>query len=249
MSSPAPQSWRAEGPQPCPLLSTGHWHQCGGSGAVSSPVASRWCPSRTRVSGGTWGSLWRGGRQGQTWGSLGRDRRWGRGRPCSPGLLPSSWAAARPSFAVSHSEKSPSPGRRGPGPRLYHRHLQKGPAGPHRRLLQQVPGGCRGCSPTGAGEVGPPRPAHSSPEPPRYSYNEEEGELPEWFTEEERQHRRRQLPVDKQTVEAYRQRWREINARPIKKVAEAKARKKRRVSAGWAPRGALTPLPGPQSLL
>uniref|UniRef100_A0A8C3R4M4 FtsJ RNA 2'-O-methyltransferase 3 n=1 Tax=Cyanoderma ruficeps TaxID=181631 RepID=A0A8C3R4M4_9PASS len=63
----------------------------------------------------------------------------------------------------------------------------------------------------------------------RYSYNEEEGELPEWFTEEERQHRRRQLPVDKQTVEAYRQRWKEINARPIKKVAEAKARKKRRM--------------------
>ncbi|XP_041254983.1 pre-rRNA 2'-O-ribose RNA methyltransferase FTSJ3 [Onychostruthus taczanowskii] len=63
----------------------------------------------------------------------------------------------------------------------------------------------------------------------RYSYNEEEGELPEWFTEEERQHRRRQLPVDKQTVEAYRQRWKEINARPIKKVAEAKARKKKRM--------------------
>ncbi|NWZ17456.1 SPB1 protein, partial [Agelaius phoeniceus] len=63
----------------------------------------------------------------------------------------------------------------------------------------------------------------------RYSYNEEEGELPEWFTEEERQHRRRQLPVDRQTVEAYRQRWKEINARPIKKVAEAKARKKKRV--------------------
>lgn len=36
--------------------------------------------------------------------------------------------------------------------------------------------------------------------------------------------------MDRQTVEAYRQRWREINARPIKKVAEAKARKKRRVS-------------------
>lgn len=69
-------------------------------------------------------------------------------------------------------------------------------------------------------------------DPSRYSYNEEEGELPEWFTEEERQHRRRQLPVDKQTVEAYRQRWKEINARPIKKVAEAKARKKRRVSGG-----------------
>ncbi|XP_064030255.1 pre-rRNA 2'-O-ribose RNA methyltransferase FTSJ3 [Pogoniulus pusillus] len=63
----------------------------------------------------------------------------------------------------------------------------------------------------------------------RYSYNEEEDELPEWFTEEEKQHRRKQVPVDKQTVEAYRQRWREINARPIKKVAEAKARKKRRM--------------------
>ncbi|XP_064895846.1 pre-rRNA 2'-O-ribose RNA methyltransferase FTSJ3 [Columba livia] len=63
----------------------------------------------------------------------------------------------------------------------------------------------------------------------RYSFNEEEGELPEWFTEEEKQHRRKQVPVDRQTVEAYRQRWREINARPIKKVAEAKARKKQRM--------------------
>ncbi|NXN39684.1 SPB1 protein, partial [Rhinoptilus africanus] len=63
----------------------------------------------------------------------------------------------------------------------------------------------------------------------RYSFNEDEGELPEWFTEEEKQHRHKQIPVDRQTVEAYRQRWREINARPIKKVAEAKARKKRRM--------------------
>ncbi|GAB0199371.1 pre-rRNA 2'-O-ribose RNA methyltransferase FTSJ3 [Grus japonensis] len=63
----------------------------------------------------------------------------------------------------------------------------------------------------------------------RYSFNEDDGELPEWFTEEEKQHRRKQIPVDRQTVEAYRQRWREINARPIKKVAEAKARKKRRM--------------------
>ncbi|XP_070623070.1 pre-rRNA 2'-O-ribose RNA methyltransferase FTSJ3 [Erythrolamprus reginae] len=63
----------------------------------------------------------------------------------------------------------------------------------------------------------------------RYTFNEEEGELPEWFAQEEHQHRRKQLPVDHQTVEEYRQRWREINARPIKKVAEAKARKKRRM--------------------
>lgn len=79
--------------------------------------------------------------------------------------------------------------------------------------------------------VGTSCPTHNSPESPlRYSFNEDEGELPEWFTEEEKQHRRKQIPVDRQTVEAYRQRWREINARPIKKVAEAKARKKRRVS-------------------
>ncbi|XP_050790887.1 pre-rRNA 2'-O-ribose RNA methyltransferase FTSJ3 [Gopherus flavomarginatus] len=63
----------------------------------------------------------------------------------------------------------------------------------------------------------------------RYAFNEEDGELPEWFQQEEQQHRRKQLPLDRQTVEEYRQRWRQINARPIKKVAEAKARKKRRL--------------------
>lgn len=63
----------------------------------------------------------------------------------------------------------------------------------------------------------------------RYAFNEDEGELPEWFVQEEKQHRIRQLPIDKKDVEHYRKRWREINARPIKKVAEAKARKKRRM--------------------
>ncbi|XP_060112102.1 pre-rRNA 2'-O-ribose RNA methyltransferase FTSJ3 [Heteronotia binoei] len=63
----------------------------------------------------------------------------------------------------------------------------------------------------------------------RYTFNEEEGELPEWFVQNEQQYRRKPLPLDKQAVEEYRQRWREINARPIKKVAEAKARKKRRM--------------------
>ncbi|KAM9597206.1 pre-rRNA 2'-O-ribose RNA methyltransferase FTSJ3 isoform 1-T1 [Trichechus inunguis] len=63
----------------------------------------------------------------------------------------------------------------------------------------------------------------------RYTFNEDEGELPEWFVQEEKQYRIRQLPIDKKEVEHYRKRWREINARPIKKVAEAKARKKRRM--------------------
>lgn len=68
---------------------------------------------------------------------------------------------------------------------------------------------------------------------PRYAFNEDEGELPDWFVQEEKQHRIRQLPLDKKEVEHYRKRWKEINARPIKKVAEAKARKKRRVSGGF----------------
>ncbi|EHB07351.1 Putative rRNA methyltransferase 3 [Heterocephalus glaber] len=63
----------------------------------------------------------------------------------------------------------------------------------------------------------------------RYAFNENERELPDWFVQEEKQHRIRQLPLDKKEVEHYRKRWREINARPIKKVAEAKARKKRRM--------------------
>ncbi|XP_003465974.1 pre-rRNA 2'-O-ribose RNA methyltransferase FTSJ3 [Cavia porcellus] len=63
----------------------------------------------------------------------------------------------------------------------------------------------------------------------RYAFNEDEGELPDWFVQEEKQHRIRQLPLDKKEVEHYRKRWKEINARPIKKVAEAKARKKRRM--------------------
>ncbi|KAM6175017.1 pre-rRNA 2'-O-ribose RNA methyltransferase FTSJ3 [Erethizon dorsatum] len=63
----------------------------------------------------------------------------------------------------------------------------------------------------------------------RYAFNEDDGELPDWFVQEEKQHRIRQLPLDKKEVEHYRKRWQEINARPIKKVAEAKARKKRRM--------------------
>ncbi|XP_053307152.1 pre-rRNA 2'-O-ribose RNA methyltransferase FTSJ3 [Spea bombifrons] len=63
----------------------------------------------------------------------------------------------------------------------------------------------------------------------RYAFNEDEDELPDWFVTEEKKHRIIQVPVDRQTMEEYRKRQQELNARPIKKVAEAKARKKRRM--------------------
>ncbi|XWS54930.1 hypothetical protein CRYUN_Cryun10bG0131600 [Craigia yunnanensis] len=51
--------------------------------------------------------------------------------------------------------------------------------------------------------------------------------LPKWFLEEERRHRQPNKPVTKEEIAAMRAQFKEINARPAKKVAEAKARKKR----------------------
>ncbi|KAJ1688315.1 hypothetical protein LUZ63_019705 [Rhynchospora breviuscula] len=51
--------------------------------------------------------------------------------------------------------------------------------------------------------------------------------LPTWFLEEEKRHRQLNKPVTKEEVEAMKAQFREIDARPSKKVAEAKARKKR----------------------
>lgn len=63
----------------------------------------------------------------------------------------------------------------------------------------------------------------------RFASSDEAWEVPEWFLEDERKNRKKPVPVTKEMVDEYKEKWREINARPIKRVAEAKARKKRRV--------------------
>lgn len=51
-SSTVLESWEVRTPALTTLFSTGHQHQWGGSGAVLSRVALKWCPLRTQVSGG-----------------------------------------------------------------------------------------------------------------------------------------------------------------------------------------------------
>ncbi|OAY63316.1 AdoMet-dependent rRNA methyltransferase spb1 [Ananas comosus] len=59
----------------------------------------------------------------------------------------------------------------------------------------------------------------------KYMFDDEG--LPKWFAEEEKKHCQSIKPVTKEEVAAMRAQFREIDARPAKKVAEAKARKKR----------------------
>ena len=59
----------------------------------------------------------------------------------------------------------------------------------------------------------------------KYMFDDEG--LPEWFLDEEKRHRQPIKPVTKEEIAAMRAQFKEIDARPVKKVAEAKARKKR----------------------
>lgn len=59
----------------------------------------------------------------------------------------------------------------------------------------------------------------------RYSFRDTDG-LPEWFLDDETKHSRPNRPITKAAAAAIREKMRAINARPIKKVMEAKGRKK-----------------------
>uniref|UniRef100_A0AAR2IU95 pre-rRNA processing protein FTSJ3 n=1 Tax=Pygocentrus nattereri TaxID=42514 RepID=A0AAR2IU95_PYGNA len=63
----------------------------------------------------------------------------------------------------------------------------------------------------------------------RFANSEDMTELPAWFVDDERKHRKKPVPVTQEMVEEYKEKWKQINARPIKRLAEAKARKKRRM--------------------
>ncbi|TVU20279.1 hypothetical protein EJB05_36482 [Eragrostis curvula] len=59
----------------------------------------------------------------------------------------------------------------------------------------------------------------------KYMFDDEG--LPTWFLEDEKRHRQPMKPVTREEVAAMKAMFKEIDARPAKKVAEAKARKKR----------------------
>ena len=59
----------------------------------------------------------------------------------------------------------------------------------------------------------------------KYMFDDEG--LPPWFVDDEKRHYQPIKPITKEEVAAIKAQFKEINARPAKKVAEAKARKKR----------------------
>merc|ERR1712217_637209 len=60
----------------------------------------------------------------------------------------------------------------------------------------------------------------------RFMFDDEN--LPDWFVKEEEFHMRKMPDIDPEVVEKYREMGKEMNVKTIKKVVEAKARRKRR---------------------
>ena len=64
----------------------------------------------------------------------------------------------------------------------------------------------------------------------RHTFHDDKDALPQWFLDDESKFNRPNLPVTKEAVERMKQRQKELDARPIKKIVEAKARKKYKAS-------------------
>lgn len=62
----------------------------------------------------------------------------------------------------------------------------------------------------------------------RHAFNTGGDGLPTWFLDDESKHFRNNIPVTKEASDAIKEKLRALNARPIKKIAEAQARKKMR---------------------
>merc|ERR1712166_319276 len=65
-------------------------------------------------------------------------------------------------------------------------------------------------------------------------FNEKTKLLPDWFKEDEAKHNKPELPITKWQVQRIKDQWKDVDARPIKKVAEAKQKQKRRKVAVMA---------------
>lgn len=63
----------------------------------------------------------------------------------------------------------------------------------------------------------------------RYAYEDDEYIVPDWFLEDEAKNNKPNINLTKEEVDYEKQLLREYNARPSKKVTEAKARKKMRL--------------------
>ncbi|GAP89132.1 putative et-dependent rRNA methyltransferase SPB1 [Rosellinia necatrix] len=59
----------------------------------------------------------------------------------------------------------------------------------------------------------------------KFAFRDRDG-LPDWFLDDEGKHDKKQKPITKEAAQAIKEKTRALNARPIKKVREAQARKK-----------------------
>jgi len=67
----------------------------------------------------------------------------------------------------------------------------------------------------------------------KHRYNDQKG-LPQWFLDDEEMNTRPPIPITRAEREFFKEQLKAVNARPIKRVSEAKARKKLRAMRRWA---------------